>query len=947
MSQDLRVDSYLQYKSGTKAVFTWLVTTAQLCNFFKDDKSSSIKSTHSFPLAKYAEIARFIASCTQPKIKVSQQLLSTLKNVIHLRKAFSFMHQQKETEAGPEKLDSNNRHQYIISILEDIFGCLEPLRLHELKIHSSTSNSDEQVDELDKNLFDVLDIEDMEDKPTSQHLVKTEGKGKKTSRGRKETEAGNYDCDEDKSEAASLEELYFMMFCFFKDLNDIREYLQNIWIEYREQKLPLETASITTDLAFDVVRRKESQFMNQEIFVAGKLTTVEHAIAELGASQTVSAVGLYWATAEQSEIRTDTCVGKYFANPYIGDLLFGFIGGTREQQTLLSPDDQDAFLLRQYGIANWLCIPQYIMMSLSQAICEDKETPEGCPLTAISSVENSAGLSVLKQFECDSETMKGFSHSFVELALIAPNDLPMDLWTKTMTQMVTRRDPGETKSSSSKKKGKNQQSRPIPTWLIWATSIIINIGRASSYGEVSSNSIGRSFQELRSFGFDAKRKLQQHFDWSSFWPRPVHSVFDRVIQKTVRELEIWVINDKVTRLTDASSECLEWLKIHSPLWCGILLTSYRLTLWSFGIELTNMYRSILLAIHLCNFTNTKSKNDFEWKDIEYLIELHGAEWLFLGSRPDKDPDYLTRIMLASGKSVKNYAAISSRPIDHPYSSRGVDYMRTLRVDAIKLHMLMERYNALMLRPAKYSSLDGLEILVAWQKDQSSKAAPTKHSSQESFIIPLLQMGSNIITDNQPHLLFDYFDMHRRCWDLLMNLHHGVSQNIYHKRIEITYDNYSLLQTWPFFVFDVSGALGGHRDWMEHTPMEALQVAPVIQITCGIIEDFVSSQGSIGLEQVDRLMKNMGGNEETKLLPGIEVDSSNMSNVMEAIQQDDENGGSDVAETEAPQTKKRNNKNKNKNRKLKKQAKREQGEPQIEDTALPTSLSTANSIQSST
>ncbi|CAJ2506321.1 Uu.00g004510.m01.CDS01 [Anthostomella pinea] len=344
---DFVIDSYLCYKSGIKRIFKWLVAAARLCDpnlRLGDEQTPGSKNTRRMPLARYAELAQIIASSTHPKIQVTPRLLSILRDVISLRKAFSLMYQQ-EICTDEAHSRSNESHQYLISLLEEIWWCLEPLRAHEDR-SNATEPDDSPPNKTGGNIFDVLDVEDIEEPGFSQDLVqattpspsdakiRAQSKGKSKGKGKTKSKNNDYEYDETAGPSTSQHELYFMLFCFFKDLNDVRSYLRNTWEDYRDGKTPLVTAAVVTDLAFDVVQRKEREFLDTEITSEERVITVKQGLSDLQEAQTNSGIGLYW----RGENGNDG-----MESSFIGDLLFGFIAGARQIGPAADNKGEDGF----------------------------------------------------------------------------------------------------------------------------------------------------------------------------------------------------------------------------------------------------------------------------------------------------------------------------------------------------------------------------------------------------------------------------------------------------------------------------------------------------------------------------------------------------------------------------------------------------------------------------
>jgi hypothetical protein len=59
------------------------------------------------------------------------------------------------------------------------------------------------------------------------------------------------------------DELYFMIYCFFKDFNYMREYIQERWCDYADGLLSLAAVSVTTNTAFELLQRSEKELLSR------------------------------------------------------------------------------------------------------------------------------------------------------------------------------------------------------------------------------------------------------------------------------------------------------------------------------------------------------------------------------------------------------------------------------------------------------------------------------------------------------------------------------------------------------------------------------------------------------------------------------------------------------------------------------------------------------------
>lgn len=136
------------------------------------------------------------------------------------------------------------------------------------------------------NLFEILEIEgpvtqeelngqegDAVHEPTTGNLrtsksAKKGSKSKKVSKTRRSTEKAT-DLDifpmdiEYEMEFSEEDDLYFLLYCFFEDFNEIREYLQERWCDYMDGVISLSSVAVVTNTAYDLFQRAEHEFMSQ------------------------------------------------------------------------------------------------------------------------------------------------------------------------------------------------------------------------------------------------------------------------------------------------------------------------------------------------------------------------------------------------------------------------------------------------------------------------------------------------------------------------------------------------------------------------------------------------------------------------------------------------------------------------------------------------------------
>jgi hypothetical protein len=145
---------------------------------------------------------------------------------------------------------SNEKHQHFVEVLQKVLQILAP----QVDCTSSKekngqkqvqSDSSEAIAEL-ANIFEYLEVEDPAEWTSDALLMKTSSSSIINS---------TYQLE------PSDEELSFAIFCFLKDLTDIRHYVRQAWAEYREKQIAFTTAAVTMNTAIALFHRLYDDFV--------------------------------------------------------------------------------------------------------------------------------------------------------------------------------------------------------------------------------------------------------------------------------------------------------------------------------------------------------------------------------------------------------------------------------------------------------------------------------------------------------------------------------------------------------------------------------------------------------------------------------------------------------------------------------------------------------------
>ena len=159
---------------------------------------------------------------------------------------------------------SNHQHSYFIDLFEDLLVILQPLyevgptsepKPEEAPASSSKLTSTTQGPIPLENFFMALEVEDLEDEAETDEQTKSSNSTRTLA-----TPRTVYELESPKGRDGK-EDLLFAIFCLFDDCCSIRQYILEVWSEYKTGKLDLISASVTTNTAFEQARRAEEDFI--------------------------------------------------------------------------------------------------------------------------------------------------------------------------------------------------------------------------------------------------------------------------------------------------------------------------------------------------------------------------------------------------------------------------------------------------------------------------------------------------------------------------------------------------------------------------------------------------------------------------------------------------------------------------------------------------------------
>lgn len=260
--------TYQQYKHDTNYLTNWLSHSAIKSGYIVKNLARNHSKKHGIQkyLISGQEIkaqAQHVASCTDPRIIVPMMVLQATKHAIESRMVCSTFY----SHLGTSVEASNQGHLHFIGILQNVLNALRIMR-QEDQLTSTLSDKNDIVNLEDKikdlgsaligNKFSGLEIEESKSNKWIPQLHTT----KKARSAESILQNATFE-----AETNGDEEKQFELLCFFKDLCQIRHYLQDIWSQYKTGEVSLVVVSAITNMAIDCIAElEESLYHPSAIF---------------------------------------------------------------------------------------------------------------------------------------------------------------------------------------------------------------------------------------------------------------------------------------------------------------------------------------------------------------------------------------------------------------------------------------------------------------------------------------------------------------------------------------------------------------------------------------------------------------------------------------------------------------------------------------------------------
>ena len=613
---DFLFDTYKRYKADTDRVAAWLVETAQKCGHTLESQVTSRPSgprlkgkarkearmagtaagglRHTVTVKGLADLAQSIAN-QKPQIKVPKLILLLLKSAITLRRRCADWFQKNAT--GQELPESLDKHSHFIGVLEVVLQILEPNSAPEntdlaqergaqskstAQIETDTQSRAEQTNPYDILYFEEDALEGSIAVQDTTAVLNVARRQITPSPPRNVTYEIN----------PTDEEVYFAIYCFFDDLNRLRDFLRDLWSDYKASRADLITVSVTTNTAIDLVHRAEQDF----VAAFPKLDTY------------------------------DKITGVFY-------LLMCHIRGenaeTREQP-------MDVVNHAMLDVADWLYLP---VNSLLLSFC-DVVQPNYAPVMkpghfgVYNPHADRSKLTVREQLQEDRIILLEALPEFFIITKINGNLPVADELTNGLRSMFVQ--------------------KTVPLWVTYAAQIFLDIHhvlradvvrglselRASGTHAASTLkeyfATSKTFENWPAQNEEVVRRINKFVDsWI------VQDAFGTAKRKLYRSVVL------------PPDEPFSLFSRH-PLLCGLFQFRLYLLLQDGGISLTTAWGSILYVAHLYEACRQGGYLQQIWPDMEMIMDIHTREQIFSGRVPQTAKESLKCMSLMLGASSSEF-----------------------------------------------------------------------------------------------------------------------------------------------------------------------------------------------------------------------------------------------------------------------------------------------------
>ncbi|KAI4612896.1 hypothetical protein J4E80_006951 [Alternaria sp. BMP 0032] len=717
----LLADAYRKYKRGTENLVQWLAETARstgtVDKVFSDTaipplggrlKGTARKEAKNAPdtyrIATRSFLTLATAIANDDKLSIPASVFTTLRAVIRGRKECASWYATTSDHENDTVKENNASHDHFIKTLESVLSILKAkkpaVKQQQTKTviagHLHMDNTYDVLEEIElSGSDDIPEIAEIQAKPTKAKVT--------------------YKLKESDTD------ITFAIYCFLKDVTDLRIAVRRTWREFANGDVGLQAAALTMNVALAMIEKLSNDFeeanprfkdskghhsMHGEVigFLQRSRAKVESGSPFVNATNDCGEPFAY--KQEKQSLGFNTVVCKHVTEL----LLFTFSDITKNEEFRYS-NDEKRFLK---------CVSQFAA------------SPSIEPRFMEEYMVRKAAFAMLRE---------GRLQSWIFFSL-------QIFW---------------------------DMQRELERHLSVGEELLYKIGQQIITGY-------QAYLDVKGFeGLDDAYTLSRE------------SVIDRK-----EFVEAVIVNKKAQMGFDIDEEQLplKFRKIPGfsllrcdPAFCGVLLATMCKEYHEVAIECTSNNGEIIVMAHLYNAAQCAGHlpEDLRWADMEWLIEQQGSDWIFMGKKPQQDPEFGKRVLLIMGNVAHDFTkgyrprtvGSSSTYVSRVSGIRRLSYHsqylessvdRTPRDKTHQKVRTLEKWRQQRQKgpvhddePRK-DTLVKLELLVG----DAQKKSHNPHKPLSS--LEKLRIFKEVVSKDETALTFDVLQLHMRCTQVLLQIH---------------------------------------------------------------------------------------------------------------------------------------------------------------------------------
>jgi hypothetical protein len=268
--------------------------------------------------------------------------------------------------------------------------------------------------------------------------------------------------------------------------------------------------------------------------------------------------------------------------------------------------------------------------------------------------------------------------------------------------------------------------------------------------------------------FNAEVKVTHFF--------PIH---DQLLNQFSDSVRRWTEQDIVRMLIDSArvpggaSSTRDvppyYLLKRDPLWCGMLLYSFRMVAHESAITMADSWSCILAVAHLYSCLRQADLLEYPWEDMEHVIAMHGADNLFVGAAPTTFPDCLKRFGIATGMRASEFAPNHHR--------KEANLSRFKRRHLKQLTPVSSLFSGRHCHGDGRTNLGPIDVVQVLRRNAVEEGAESYQIGPGTDLCNIIERLGLAIEHETAQMTFNHFEMHILCSKLLRQLHEVIGPNI--------------------------------------------------------------------------------------------------------------------------------------------------------------------------